>query len=302
MDYPEQQNEFIDGIACQYLCHIQTAETNGNVFPAHFHYYIEMLYALSGHFRIYLNGIYHEFAAGDFVLINSREVHQIDALSENGGSYIVVRFLPDLIYNGMTQSHFELKYLLPFITENTIYEKVISHAILSGSDVPVLMNDIICESEQQKYGYELAIRNNIGRIFLWLLRYWHMNEKEPLLVDFENRQLKQQLAPALSYMFSNYDRPLTASEMAKLCHLSYSYFSRSFNRLMHTNFNDYLNDIRIREAEKLLVSTSKNVTEIAAAVGFCTTSYFIKQFQKHLHISPKQYQKQMRAVPAEHTS
>lgn len=76
-----------------------------------------MLYALSGHFRIYLNGIYHEFAAGDFVLINSREVHQIDALSSEGGSYIVVRFLPELIYDGMTQSHFELKYLLPFIIE-----------------------------------------------------------------------------------------------------------------------------------------------------------------------------------------
>ena len=60
------------------------------------------------------------------------------------------------------------------------------------------------------------------------------------------------------------------------------------------NFSDYLNEIRIREAEKLLVSTTQNVTEIASAVGFCTTSYFIKQFTKYLHISPKQYQKQMR--------
>ena len=114
MDYPEERKQYIDGIACQYLCHIEKAEKPGNVFFAHFHYYIEMLYALSGHFRIYLNGIYHEFAAGDFVLINSREVHQIDALSSEGGSYIVVRFLPELIYDGMTQSHFELKYLLPF--------------------------------------------------------------------------------------------------------------------------------------------------------------------------------------------
>lgn len=64
MDYPEERKQYIDGIACQYLCHIEKAEKPGNVFSAHFHYYIEMLYALSGHFRIYLNGIYHEFAAG----------------------------------------------------------------------------------------------------------------------------------------------------------------------------------------------------------------------------------------------
>ena len=55
MDYPEERKQYIDGIACQYLCHIEKAEKPGNVFSAHFHYYIEMLYALSGHFRIYLN-------------------------------------------------------------------------------------------------------------------------------------------------------------------------------------------------------------------------------------------------------
>ena len=57
------------------------------------------------------------------------------------------------------------------------------------------------------------------------------------------------------------------------------------------SFNDYLNHIRIREAEKLLISTTFSVTEIASSVGFCTTSYFIKQFKEHLQISPKQYRK-----------
>ena len=122
MDYPEERKQYIDGIACQYLCHIEKAEKPGNVFFAHFHYYIEMLYALSCYFRIYLNGIYHEFAAGDFVLINSREVHQIDALSSEGGSYIVVRFLPGLIYDGMTQSGCEVKDLVALMSGGGCYE------------------------------------------------------------------------------------------------------------------------------------------------------------------------------------
>ena len=179
---------------------------------------------------------------------------------------------------------------------DSIYEKVISSSILNAehSAIPGLMNEIIRESEEKQYGYELAIKNHIGGIFLWLLRYWHANGEEPLLEDFENQQLKQQLSPALTYMITNYEKSISAADMAKLCNLSYSYFSRSFNRLLHMNFSDYLNEIRIREAEKLLVSTTQNVTEIASAVGFCTTSYFIKQFTKYLHISPKQYQKQMR--------
>ena len=167
----------------------------------------------------------------------------------------------------------------------------ITAASLSDSLIPELMNEIIRESEQQNYGYELAIKNDIGRIFLWLLRYWQKNETEPLLVNQTDLNLQKQLAPALTYMLSNYEKPILATEMADLCHLSYSYFSRSFHRLMHMKFNDYLNSIRIREAEKLLISTSGSVTEIAASVGFCTTSYFIKLFKEQMHVSPKQYQK-----------
>ncbi len=32
MDYPEERKQYIDGIACQYLCHIEKAEKPGNVF------------------------------------------------------------------------------------------------------------------------------------------------------------------------------------------------------------------------------------------------------------------------------
>lgn len=155
------------------------------------------------------------------------------------------------------------------------------------------MKEIIQESEDKLYGYELAIRNDISRIYLWVLRYWQKNASTPLLVNPSDQELQLQLAPALTYMFSNYDQHISGSYMADLCHLSYSYFSRSFHRLMHMTFVDYLNTIRIQEAEKLLISTSLNITEIATAVGFSTTSYFIKLFRKQKHLSPKQYRKKM---------
>ena len=66
------------------------------------------------------------------------------------------------------------------------------------------------------------------------------------------------------------------SYLAELCGFSYSYFSRSFQRLMHRSIPDYLNSLRVAEAEKLLISTSLTVTDIALATGFETSSYFIK--------------------------
>lgn len=293
MNFHEEKQAYIDGIPCQYLCHVQITEKAGNVFPAHFHYYIELLYVLSGTFCVYLGGSYHEVHTGDIVLINSKEVHQIDALSLDGGRYIVVRFLPELIYNSRSQTHFELKYVLPFITENDAYEKIIKKDSLSSSQVPELFIEIVRENDEEQYGYELAIKNHISSIFLWILRYWHTNGSDMFDSSPNDRQLQLQLNPALTYMLSNYEEPIKATDMAKLCNLSYSYFSRSFNRLMNMNFNEYLNYVRVLEAEKLLISSSMTITEIAVSVGFSTTSYFIKCFKFYKHVSPKQYQKQL---------
>lgn len=50
--------------ALPFLCHLQTADGAGSVYPAHYHSYIEMLFGLSGEFQIYLNGSWHGWKAG----------------------------------------------------------------------------------------------------------------------------------------------------------------------------------------------------------------------------------------------
>lgn len=89
----------------------------------------------------------------------------------------------------------------------------------------------------------------------------------------------------------NYKYDITAESAAKICNMSYSYFSRFFKTVMKKTFNEYLNFIRIVEAEKLLLTTNLNITEIAHETGFSTSSYFIQQFKRHKKISPKQFKK-----------
>ena len=79
--------------------------------------------------------------------------------------------------------------------------------------------------------------------------------------------------------------------MARLCNMSYRYFSRIFKRVMNKSFNDYLNFVRITEAEKLLTATDMNITEIAYATGFSSSSYFIKIFSKYKNVSPSRFRK-----------
>ncbi|MDF2539767.1 MAG: AraC family transcriptional regulator [Herbinix sp.] len=292
MNCIEQKKEIINGISYNYLCHIQDIDHSGNVFPAHYHSYIEILYGISGKFEVILNGKCHNFDEGDLVLINSKEVHQINSCSRIGGQYIVLRFEPEVIYNSMFQNHLHLKYVLPFILENSKHQKVIKKVFIQPTFIPELLYEILKEFEAQSYGYELAIKNHIGRIFLWILRFFHQTS-----TDFTHSPLLsitciQRLQPSFDYVLEHYNEEIRATEMAALCNMSYSYFSRTFNQQMGMSFNDYVNYIRIMEAEKLLVSTHMNITEISCTVGFNTTSYFIKLFKIYKNISPKQFRKE----------
>lgn len=290
MLYFEETKATINGIPYNFICHVQECVGPCNVYNAHLHDYIEILYGLSGVFDVYLNGTRHRFQTGDMVLINSREVHQIMALSEGKNHYLVLRFEPELIYT-MSYTIFEAKYILPFTLNNSTHQKVFQNYEIEFTFIPSLLKEILLEFNTKDYGFELAVKAHICKIFLWILRYWHKSGIELNIYSDTNEELFKKLQIVFSYISENYDKNLRASDMAKLCNMSFSYFSRSFKRVMKTTYNEYLNYVRITEAEKLLISTDLNVTEVAMQVGFSTASYFIKQFHIYKKISPKQFKK-----------
>lgn len=292
MNYLEEKKVVKNGVSYNYLCHTQIVSYSGNIWPAHYHNYIEILYGISGIFEVILNGKYHKFTKGDLVLINSKEVHQINSCYKEGGKYIVLRFEPEVIYSNMFNNHLHLKYVLPFILETSNHQKVIKEAIICTTFIPELLHEITKEFQTEAFGYELAIQNHIGRIFLWILRYFHETSSEFMQSDLADLELIRRLQPSLDYVLENFNEEITATKMAALCNMSSSYFSRTFNNQMRMNFNEYVNYVRIMEAEKLLVSTNMNITEIANTVGFNTTSYFIKLFKEYKRISPKQFRKE----------
>lgn len=261
----------------------------GQTANLHSHSYIEILYTLGGRFNVWLDGKYFEFAKGDMVIINSQEVHCINSVEDvPDGGYICLRFTPDILY-GSTKEILELKYVLPFLTNHNPPQKVFTAAEIKNTDIPELMHEIYDEYDKREYAFELAIRADIYRIFLWILRYW-----KNAGLDAENKvnlDLAKKLQPVIDYISVHYSEPLTAESMAEYANLSYSYFSRSFKQLTERGFSEYLNFIRITESEKLLLTTDMNITEIAMSVGFSTSSYYIQQFRLYKNVSPKQFKK-----------
>lgn len=71
--------------------------------------------------------------------------------------------------------------------------------------------------------------------------------------------------------------------------MSPSYLRHLFREQTGKTLTEYITELRISEAKKLLRSTDDSILSIALAVGFNDQSYFSKVFQKSVGTSPSRY-------------
>lgn len=288
--YFEQGRPKIGNTEYPFFSHFQEAEGRRVIAPPHWHYYMEMLYSLSGSAEVVLGGTSYFMEKGDLVVINPREVHSVHSICDEVTSYIVIKFDPEVLYT-TKRTVFESKYLLPFTMAKASPQKVFKSDEIKDTEVPFLAKEILAEITKLNYGFELAIRTHICRIFLWILRSWQ-NKGINMDAGYSLREDEiKMLQKVFDYLDENYPYEITAKEVSKLCQMSYSYFSRRFKVITGKTFTEYLNYVRITEAEKLLLANDMNVTEVALKTGFSDSSYFIKQFRHFRNMSPKQFQK-----------
>lgn len=277
----------LDGIEFPIHCVIINAKKHDRkTINPHYHEYIEILYSIESDCDVYINGKFREFKTGDLLIINSGENHDL-IFPRSNAHYIVIKVLPEILYSS-DQSVFEMKYTMPFLIENSNNKRHFTKEELGDNYIHDTITRIMREWQVKDYGYELSMRSDILKLFLWVLRYWRDHNLDAIdQFDYSDEFLRI-IQSALEYISYNY-ASLTEQEVAEYCNLSYSYFSRTFKKVMHQSFSEYLNHYRITKAEQLLCSTDKSIAEISEIVGFSTPSYFIQQFKSKKNISPKQY-------------
>ena len=115
----------------------------------------------------------------------------------------------------------------------------------------------------------------------------HITQEEPV----EGKTVRNALRPALQYIETHKGERCPLAQMAALCHLSPSYFSRLFLREMGEAYSSYLLRTRIKWAKELLATTDKHVNEIAVLVGFSDSGHFIRNFKKYEGTTPARFRK-----------
>ncbi|GMK44794.1 AraC family transcriptional regulator [Paenibacillus glycanilyticus] len=99
------------------------------------------------------------------------------------------------------------------------------------------------------------------------------------------------LQPAFDYIYRHKHENADLKEMAALCHVSPSYFSRIFTRETGENFSVFVPHLKIGWAKELLETTELSVNQISDELGFADAGYFIKTFKKFESLTPAAYRK-----------
>ncbi|MBP5217186.1 MAG: helix-turn-helix domain-containing protein, partial [Bacilli bacterium] len=118
-----------------------------------------------------------------------------------------------------------------------------------------------------------------------------------MLMDYAERVAKLRLGQNPSVLVtkvSNYiqqhlSEPIKTEDIAKALYVGRSRLSTNFKKETGMNLSDYIVQIKIDEAKRLLRYSNKNFASIALFLGFSSQSHFSKVFKENTDSTPLEY-------------
>lgn len=110
----------------------------------------------------------------------------------------------------------------------------------------------------------------------------------PTLQTTSNKEDKR-MNEVLQFTFTQINRKIKIGEVASVANLSVEAFCRYFKMSTRKTYTNFLNEVRVSNACKLLIQGETNIQSVAYGSGFQNLSHFNRQFKKVTGKTPSQY-------------
>lgn len=247
----------------------------------HYHKYIELIYMKKGKINAYAGEKRYIISPGDVIIMFPDEPHTYASADGGAYSYIVVKFLPDIL-STREQRVSEFEYLINIRNPNH------SRVIRADGELGSFIESALSYYTENAYAGELLVRAEIIKVCALLLSYWKKKGEIASISDEAEKKNIKLLKKLMEYVEENCGR-IKTHEAAKFCNFSEGYFIRFFKSVMNMSFTEYTRGVKIKEAERLLKCTDESITNIAQILEYATASHFIKEFKKEKNMSPGKY-------------
>ena len=242
---------------------------------SHWHRSIEIFLVMKGEIDFYLGERHFSIGEKNFIIVNSNEVHSIDAPLPNR---TLVLQIPVQTFEVYLQ---EQPYL--------------SFSRRSGEQNEKLMGlvmEMYRTYENKAYAWELKVSGLFEFVKYLLLTEFKDQAQAPDII--RQKIHLEKLSEITEYMKNHYDEPLSLEKVADRFGFSPTYLSRIFKRYANISYRDYLQDLRVEYAVKEMVHTDHELGDIAVNHGFADSRAFAKAFAKRYGCLPSEYRKKLK--------
>ena len=257
-------------------------------YPWHYHPEFEIIFVEKSYGIRFMGNHIGNFSNGDLMFISSNLPHvwKNDKVFYQGNKdfivdVYVIHFLEDVLKEGF--------FDLP---EFTRIKKLF---LLGQQGLLIRGKDHKKISELVK---ETVSSSGIDRLILFLktLDAIANTEEYDLLsssgyTSSVNLADTERINVVMNYIMKNYAREIKTEELASLANLTESSFCRYFKSRTKKTCSQFLNEIRILNACKLLVNSDMTITQICYETGYNNISHFNRQFKLKTGLTAKEYVK-----------
>lgn len=250
----------------------------------HYHDCYELYYLYSGERYYFIEDKTYYVTAGSFVLINPYEIHRTGNLGGFGFDRMLIHFSRELLE--------DYRQVDPAIDLYKCLDEKI-HILSLEPQEQIFAQTLLQIMED---GYRDAHRAENPRSKLALIQLLlFLNGRRP---GMENEAIhrigttQKTIFEIVGYINTHYPEQLTLESISEKYFLSKYYFSHTFKENTGFSFTQYLNNVRIKEAKRLLLTSSLTVNEIAIRVGFQSNTHFGRVFRQITGVCPSRYRKE----------
>lgn len=241
----------------------------------HWHRSLEIFLVVEGSIEFYINSKQYSLNNGDFVIVNSNEIHSINSPLPNT---TVVLQVP----SATLEEHMDMQYIT--------FSRKYAEDCQRLAEMIIAMYKVY---ENKEYGYELMVR---GQFYLLLhLLLTRFQDAAPDQKMILRKRHLDKLSDITEYMRQHYREELSLEQVADNFGFSSGYLSRIFQRYAQVNYKTYLLDLRVEYAVKELLNTDYSLADIAEHQGFTDSRALARAFEKRYGCLPSRYRKNIKS-------
>ncbi|MFP4662155.1 MAG: response regulator [Halanaerobiales bacterium] len=198
----------------------------------------------------------------------------------------------DLVYTIQNNHQAQIEKIIEILFNN--FEEISLHPKL----IKIHLDNFIIKISTIINDMGGAIENIIKKHNLYETNIVNLNLLQNRLIAFSREcgnyiaELKQSsgiINKVKCYIKNNYSNNLRLKDIARDFYINSAYLGQLFKKETGMNFSQYLNEIRIEKARKLLERTDLHIYQIANQVGYKNSDYFIIKFKEIEKCTPMEY-------------